>query len=230
LFALVVALAALAAPVRAQLPPLPLPLPTTTTSSPPEDAAPPDDTLPPSSDTTVDTLPTPAPIDVGVAPVVSVPPPTAAPGHGRPATTKADRRPPASQVDLAGSFGVGAGGVLLVALVLVSLASQARPGGLRMSDPRRRWRLFAALGSLTLAAVIGVVGWLKLSLEPQVNHQLPYLASAGMALVLLATVGGSLLVAEQLRSDDQRIADLEDAVRRLATTLEPMIESAPRGR
>lgn len=99
-----------------------------------------------------------------------------------------------------------------------------------MSDPRRRWRLFAALGSLTLAAVIGVVGWLKLSLEPQVNHQLPYLASAGMALVLLATVGGSLLVAEQLRSDDQRIADLEDAVRRLATTLEPMIESAPRGR
>jgi hypothetical protein len=99
-----------------------------------------------------------------------------------------------------------------------------------MSDPRRRWRLLAAVVSLSLAAVIGVVGWLKLSLEPQVNHQLPYLASAGMALVLFATIGGSLLVAEQLRSDDQRIADLEDAVRRLATTLEPIVEAPPRRR
>jgi heme A synthase len=133
-----------------------------------------------------------------------------------------------SEVDLAGSFGVGIGGVLLVALVLVSLAFRARPGGLSMTDPRRRWRLLTAVACLALAAVVGLVGWLKLSLEPQVNHQLPYLASAGMALVLLAAVGGSLLVADQLRSDDQRIADLEDAVRRLATTLEPLVESPPR--
>ena len=98
-----------------------------------------------------------------------------------------------------------------------------------MHDPRRRWRLLVGVASLALAALVGIVGWLKLSLEPQVNRQIPYLASAGMALVVLATIGGSLLVAEQLRSDDQRISDLEDAVRRLTTTLEPLVESPPRG-
>jgi hypothetical protein len=51
-----------------------------------------------------------------------------------------------------------------------------------------------------------------------------------MILVILAAIGGSLLVAEQLRNDDQRIADLEDAVRRLADTLEPIVESPPRKR
>ena len=97
-----------------------------------------------------------------------------------------------------------------------------------MTDARRRWRLIAAVASLALAAIVGLVGWLKLSLEPQVNRQIPYLASAGMTLVILAAIGGSLLVAEQLRSDDQRIADLEDAVRRLADTLQPIVESPPR--
>ena len=99
-----------------------------------------------------------------------------------------------------------------------------------MNDPRRRWRLLAGVASLALAAVVGIVGWLKLSLEPQVNRQIPYLASAGMALVVLAAIGGSLIVAEQLRSDDERISDLEDAVRRLTTTLEPLVESPPRGK
>lgn len=99
-----------------------------------------------------------------------------------------------------------------------------------MDDARRRWRLLAGVGAFVLAAVVGLVGWLKLSLEPHVNRQIPYLASAGMALVVLAAIGGSLLVAEQLRADDQRIADLEDAVERLASTLEPLIESSPRRR
>lgn len=99
-----------------------------------------------------------------------------------------------------------------------------------MNDARRRWRLLAGVGSLGLAAIVGLIGWLKLSLEPQVNRQIPYLASAGMILVILAAIGGSLLVAEQLRNDDQRIADLEDAVRRLADTLAPIVESPPRKR
>ena len=88
--------------------------------------------------------------------------------------------------------------------------------------------LLVGVGCLGLAALVGLVGWLKLSLEPQVNRQIPYLASAGMTLVILAAIGGSLLVAEQLRSDDKRIADLEDAFRRLADTLEPIVESPPR--
>jgi hypothetical protein len=99
-----------------------------------------------------------------------------------------------------------------------------------VDDARRRWRLLTGVGAFVLAAVVGLIGWLKLSLEPQVNRQIPYLASAGMALVVLAAIGGSLLVAEQLRADDQRIADLEDAVKRLASTLEPIIESPPRKR
>jgi hypothetical protein len=99
-----------------------------------------------------------------------------------------------------------------------------------VDDTRRRWRLLAGVGAFVLAAVVGLVGWLKLSLEPEVNRQIPYLASAGMALVVLAAIGGSLLVAEQLRADDQRIADLEDAVERLASTLEPIIEARPRKR
>jgi hypothetical protein len=120
--------------------------------------------------------------------------------------------------------------VLIVAGLFVTLSIRSRPGGFRMNDPRRRWRLLVGMGALGLAAIVGLVGWLKLSLEPQVNRQIPYLASAGMTLVILAAIGGSLLVAEQLRSDDQRIADLEDAVRRLADTLEPIVESPPRRR
>ena len=97
-----------------------------------------------------------------------------------------------------------------------------------MLDPRRRWRLLTGVGCLVLAAIVGLVGWLKLSLEPAVNRQIPYLASAGMALVVLAAIGGSLLVADQLRSDADRIDELEEAVRRLTSTLEPIVESPPR--
>ena len=96
-----------------------------------------------------------------------------------------------------------------------------------MTD-RQRWRLLAGLACLVVAAVIGIVGYLKLSLEPAVNRQIPYMASAGMALVLLSAIGGSLLVAEQLRTDDRRIEELEEAVRSLAAAMAPGIESPAR--
>lgn len=99
-----------------------------------------------------------------------------------------------------------------------------------MNDPRRRWRLYGGVACLVAAAVIGLAGWLKLSLEPEVNRQIPYLASAGMALVLLSAGGGSLLVAEQLRRDDERIDELEAAVRQLAAALGPTIEAPVRGK
>lgn len=70
--------------------------------------------------------------------------------------------------------------------------------------------------SLALAAIVGLVGYLKLSLEPSVNRQIPYLASAGMALVILAVFGGALIVGEQMRTDQARIEELEKAVERLA--------------
>ena len=39
------------------------------------------------------------------------------------------------------------------------------------------------------AAVVRLYDATELSLEPSLNHQLPYLASAGMALVLLSAIG-----------------------------------------
>ncbi len=91
-----------------------------------------------------------------------------------------------------------------------------------------RTRLYAGLGVLGLAAVVGGVGWYRLSGEPLLNRQIPFLASAGILVVLLSVLGGSLIVAEQLRGDQNRIADLEQAVRALTDALAPVIESPPR--
>lgn len=233
----------------AQIPPLPLPTSTTVPPERPPDTTPPDtrppDTAPPETSVPPDTAP-PEPSPAGIAPEG---PPTTSPRFDvgpspaptvqapRPSTSAPVRggapRPVASSsagvaAAVSGSYALGVGVVLLVALLFVGLSSRAHPGGPHMHDPRRRWRLLAGLGCLALAAIVGLVGWLKLSLEPEVNRQIPYLASAGMALVLLAAIGGSLLVAEQLRADDERLNELEDAVRQLATTLAPIIQAPAR--
>lgn len=100
-------------------------------------------------------------------------------------------------------------------------------GATPMSSARTN-RLPIALGTLLAAAVVAVVGWYKLSGQPQLNQQIPYLASAGLAVVILAAIGGSLLVAEQLRGDERRMEELEEAVRSLAATLSPLIEAPAR--
>ena len=92
----------------------------------------------------------------------------------------------------------------------------------------RRNRLIAGAACLALAAIIGIVGYLKLSLEPDINRQIPYLASAGMALVLLSALGGALIVGEQMRTDQQRIEELEAAVASLASMVSPSVEAPPR--
>ena len=129
---------------------------------------------------------------------------------------------------LTGAFAIALGTVLIVALVLVGLASRVKPGGAPMTRQQRRWRLILGVIFIAAAAIVGVVGYLKLSLEPAVNRQIPYLASAGMALVVLSAIGGSLLVAEQLRSDDDRLDELEAAMRQLADALAPTIEAPAR--
>jgi energy-converting hydrogenase Eha subunit G len=129
-----------------------------------------------------------------------------------------------------GAYGIALGTILAVALIVSGLAYRVRTtrqGGQPMTD-RQRWRLLAGLACLVLAALVGIVGYLKLSLEPAVNRQIPYMASAGMALVLLSAIGGSLLVAEQLRTDDRRIEELEEAVRSLASAMGPAIEAPAR--
>ena len=226
---LLVVTVALVGAARAQVPPLPLPTSTTTTteattttSAPPETSTTVAEPEPVTGSDFSIPDPTPPPDVPAVTSTTSTP------------TTVIRARPTAARTSLAtalsGSFAIAVATVLAVAGLLVSLSVRSRPGGFRMNDARRRWRLLAGVGCLGLAAIVGLVGWLKLSLEPQVNRQIPYLASAGMILVILAAIGGSLLVAEQLRNDDQRIADLEDAVRRLADTLEPIVESPPRRR
>ena len=49
-------------------------------------------------------------------------------------------------------------------------------------------------------------------------------------LVVLVVLGGSLLVAEQMRNDASRIEELEEAVASLAETLSPLLESPARRR
>jgi hypothetical protein len=92
----------------------------------------------------------------------------------------------------------------------------------------RRWRLVLGVLCFAAAAVTGIVGYLRLSLEPSLNHQLPYLASAGMALVFLSVLGGALVVMDQLRADDSRVEELARAVELLADELRPGIERPAR--
>jgi len=97
-----------------------------------------------------------------------------------------------------------------------------------VTDTTRRWRLVVGLACLVAAAIVGLVGYLKLSLEPSLNHQLPYLASAGMALVVLSVLGAALVVADQLHTDDRRMQELAEAIERLADALAPGIERPAR--
>jgi hypothetical protein len=95
-------------------------------------------------------------------------------------------------------------------------------------DTTRRWRLVLGLVCIAAAAIVGVVGYLKLSVEPSLNHQLPYLASSGMALILLSVLGAALVVADQLQTDDARMQELATSIERLAEALAPGIERPAR--
>ncbi len=97
-------------------------------------------------------------------------------------------------------------------------------------DVFRRNRLIAGLGCFAAAGLVAIVGYLKISIEPDLNRQIPYLASAGMTLVILVVLGGALIVGEQLRSDAQRIEELEQAVATLATQVAPTVERPARRR
>lgn len=238
------------------VPPLPPPLPLTTTTStattsttapappttgspggpaPGPGEAPPDEPgvdvapPPPAPDVQPPLPDQPPPPDDASAPPPDARPPPGGGGPGRPSAGggSGGQYGGMSPAAVAGSYRMGAGGSLLATLLLVALVSLSRTGGNAMSE-HRRTRLALGVVCIALAAGVGLVGYLKLSLEPEVNRQIPYLASAGMALVLLAVTGGSLVVAEQLRADDRRIEDLEAAVRALAGALAPTVEAPAR--
>jgi hypothetical protein len=115
---------------------------------------------------------------------------------------------------------------LIGCVLLVSFLSGLKPSGESMQNTRTR--LWSGLAVIVAAAVVGAVGWYRVSGEPLLNRQLPFLASAGIAVVVLAVLGGALIVAEQLRTDQHRIDDLEEAIRALTEALAPIVASPPR--
>jgi hypothetical protein len=133
---------------------------------------------------------------------------------------------------VASSFALVAFGLLGIAFLLAFLAG-LRPANASPSYGgtvnTHRTRLWTGLGVLATAAVVGGVGWYRVSGEPLLNRQIPFLASAGIVVVLLSVLGGSLIISEQLRGDQNRISELEDAVRALTDALSPMVELPPRG-
>jgi hypothetical protein len=137
--------------------------------------------------------------------------------------------PLASSVPLSGvvpsAYAIVVFGLIGCAL-LVSFLSGLKPSGEIMKTTRTR--LWNGLAVIAAAAVVGGIGWYRVSGEPLLNRQIPFLASAGIAVVVLAVLGGSLIVANQLRADQNRIGELEDAVRTLADALAPVLESPAR--
>jgi hypothetical protein len=178
--------------------------------------------------------PAPAPV-VPVLPAVDAPVPVAEPPSVLPvvpvptATATASPVPVASGVPLTSvvpsAYAIVVFGVIAVAL-LVSFLSGLKPTGGTMKATRTR--LWAGLATIAAAAVVGGIGWYRISGEPLLNRQIPFLASAGIAVVVLAVLGGALVVAEQLRADQNRIGDLEDAVRSLTEALAPIVENPAR--
>jgi hypothetical protein len=183
---------------------------------------------------------TPAPVPVETAavapvlPVVEQPtlvaqPPAVLLAATPTPTATATVTPVASGVPLTSvvpsAYGIVVFGVIGVAL-LVSFLSGLKPSGGTMKSTRTR--LWAGLATIAAAAVVGGVGWYRISGEPLLNRQIPFLASAGIAVVVLAVLGGALVVAEQLRADQHRIGQLEDAVRALTEALAPVVENPAR--
>jgi hypothetical protein len=240
----VLTIAAVIVPAWSQeipIPPLPVPTTTTTSAEPPPTEPPPTSAPAPTPPITeppaAPPLETPPPETLlppsEVAPVVpplateaspTTAPPTSVPSRTRSRAVMVNAVSPAA---VTGSFGVGLASVVGFAFVLIVFAVRVRQGGPRVLNASRN-RLYLGIGLLALAGVVGLVGYLKLSLEPEVNRQIPYLASAGMALVLLSAAGGALIVGEQLRADDRRIEELEAAVLALSATLAPTVEAPPR--
>lgn len=97
-----------------------------------------------------------------------------------------------------------------------------------MNDRWWRWGPFAAVLCFGVGVAAAVVGYLRLSLEPAVSRQLPYLASAGMTVILCSALGVALLVASRLAARSAEVAELREAVQHLAEALRDRIERPAR--
>lgn len=138
---------------------------------------------------------------------------------------------------LASSFLLAAGAAFAAVLTFWAVTSKTARGDFlvrRGPDGRidmqrtSKWRTNMGIALLGLAAVVAFIGYAKISLETLVAAQVVYLASAGFAVVILASAGGALLVSEQLRADESRIHELEEALATLGQRLAPDVAEPPR--
>jgi len=97
-----------------------------------------------------------------------------------------------------------------------------------MHDRWWRWGPAAAVVCFAAAAVSALVGYLRLSLEPSVARQIPYLASAGMAVIVLSAAGTALLVASRAAARTAELGELAEAVEHLAAALAATVERPAR--
>ncbi len=97
-----------------------------------------------------------------------------------------------------------------------------------MQKPSRRWRLVAGGALIALAVAVAIVGYLRISLEQVVARQVVYLSSAGLAVLILVVTGGALLMADQIRAEDERVDEMERSIERLAELVAPSVESPAR--
>lgn len=149
-------------------------------------------------------------------------------GRASAAGSRARRRRLGSLAAAVLAMAAESGSVLTVPVTPAEPTAPTRPtGGSRMSETRR-WRLYTGIGLLLASAVVGIVGWYKVSGEPALNFEMSVVFSAGVAAMILAVAGGALLVAEQMRTDDTRLDDMEDAIRSLVLAMAPSIERPAR--
>lgn len=237
---------------RAQVPGIPLPLPTgeSPSEAPPSEPRPspepseepaqpvPEPTVAPSETFTMAPF-TPVPVPTATpGGVATVPGPSSAPSGTASPVPGARRQmgvsplaaalPAAFGLSLAALLSVAGLGSGILAMAKRGLfAVRAEDGGINV-EATKRWRLLGGLGLLGAAAVVSVIGWLKISLEHLVAVQMVYLASAGFAVLVLAVAGGSLIIAEQLRADEKRVREVEDALVNLAAQIQPLVSEPPR--
>lgn len=87
-----------------------------------------------------------------------------------------------------------------------------------------RWREVAGWAAVLVGAVAGFLAWIGVSGKDIAPLQLPYLASGGIAAVVLTIFGVGLLVSADLQRDRKRLSriegelvELQDLVRALAS-------------
>lgn len=137
---------------------------------------------------------------------------------------------------LPGTFGIGLLAALLGVATIFTTFNLTQRGLLLATDAdggtdvetTRRWRVMAGVALLAAAALVGILGYLKISLETLVPVQVVYLASAGFGVIVLAAAGGALLISEQLRADESRLTEIEAALATIASHLTPAVADAPR--